>query len=337
MPAPCPGPACYGQGGTEPTVTDANLVLGRLSPRGLLGGRMALDVEAARAALAPLAERLGFTLERTAHGLLDIVAANMVRAIRTISVERGHDPRRFTLMPFGGAGPLHARRGRLVARHAADPGAGGTRHPVRKGPRGLGPQGRLRRRSAGSRFLLQPEGTIACAGQRADAARAEAWFEHEGLPAPARHLELSLDLRYVGQNFELAVPFADRRAARCHRRPVAQSFFEAHEAAYGYCNPHDPVEVVNFRLTARGRLHRGAAPEPEPTGRPAATPIEHREVWFGPDGALLTPVFERTTLAPGQRLTGPAVIEQLDATTLIFPCDRALVDAGGNLLIELRR
>ena len=103
-----PGPACYGRGGTEATVTDANLVLGRLSPRGLLGGGMALDEGLARKAIAPLAEQLGFPVERTAHGMLGIVVANMVRAIRAVSVERGHDPRNFALLPFGGAGPLHA-------------------------------------------------------------------------------------------------------------------------------------------------------------------------------------------------------------------------------------
>ena len=164
-------------------------------------------------------------------------------------------------------------------------------------------------------------------------ARAEAWFEHEQLPPAARRLELSLDLRYVGQNFELAVPFAiealpDAAGLRAH-------FFAAHEAAYGYCNPDDPVEIVNFRLTARGRLHR--PPPPEPVASTTAAPewVEEREVWFGPDAALSTPVFERAALAPGQRFTGPAVIEQLDATTLVFPGDRASIDAAGNILIEL--
>ncbi len=326
-----PGPACYGQGGSEPTVTDANLVLGRLAPKGLLGGRMALDVGAARAALAPLAERLGFTLERTAHGMLDIVAANMVRAIRTISVERGHDPRRFALMPFGGAGPLHAR--------AVAQALGMRQILVPAAPGILCAQGLvvsdLKEDFVAGRRLSVSSSTEGEIGAQINAlrARAEAWFEHEQLPPAARRLELGLDLRYVGQNFELAVPFAiDARPAAASLR---QRFFEAHEAAYGYSNPEDLVEVVNFRLTARGRLYRPPAPEPLSPAMASPAPVEEREVHFGAEAALLTPVFERATLAPGQQLAGPAVIEQLDATTLIFPGDRASVDGARNLLIEL--
>jgi N-methylhydantoinase A len=326
-----PGPACYGLGGSAPTVTDANLVLGRLAPKGLLGGRMALDLAAARATLTPIAERLGFTLERTAHGVLGIVAANMVRAIRTISVERGHDPRRFTLMPFGGAGPLHA--------HAVAEALGMRQILVPAAPGIVCAQGLVvsdlkEDFVAGRRLPVSrlSEGEIG-AQINVLQARAEAWFEHEQLPPPARRLELSLDLRYVGQNFELAVPFAlDAVPAAAGLR---QRFLAAHEAAYGYCNPHDPVEIVNFRLTARGRLHRAPAPEPVARTTAAPAPIEAREVCFDPDAAVPTPVYERASLAPGQRLAGPAVIEQLDATTLIFPGARATVDAARNLLIEL--
>ena len=326
-----PGPACYGLGGTQPTVTDANLVLGRLAPKGLLGGRMALDAGAARAALAPLAERLGFTLERTAHGLLAIVAANMVRAIRTISVERGHDPRRFALMPFGGAGPLHAR--------AVAMALGMRRILVPAAPGILCAQGLvvsdLKEDFVTGRRLpvcSLSEGEI---GSQINAlhAHAEAWFEHEQLPPATRRVELSLDLRYVGQNFELAVPVAIE--ALPDAAGLREHFFAAHEAAYGYCNPHDPVEVVNFRLTARGRLHRPPPPEPATTTGAAPERVEEREVWFGADAAVTTPVFERAALAPGQQFMGPAVIEQLDATTLVFPDDRASIDAAGNLLIEL--
>jgi N-methylhydantoinase A len=256
-----PGPACYGQGGAEPTVTDANLVLGRLAPRGLLGGRMELDRAAAEAALAPLAERLGFSLERTAHGVLGVVAANMVRAIRTISVERGHDPRRFALMPFGGAGPLHAREvaHALGIRSVLVPPAPGI----------LCAQGLvvsdLKEDFVAGRRLAVDSATENAIRREVDQLRqqAESWFGREDVPQGARTLELSLDLRYVGQNFELAVPFdiGDLPDAAGLR----QRFFAAHEAAYGYSNPHDQVEVVNFRLTARGRLYR--APPQEPIAR----------------------------------------------------------------------
>jgi N-methylhydantoinase A len=255
----------------------------------------------------------------------------MVRAIRTISVERGHDPRRFALMPFGGAGPLHARAvaKALGMRRILVPAAPGILCA-----RGLVVSDLKEDFVAGQRLPVDSS-TESMIQIQINVLRghAETWFEHEQVPPALRRLELSLDLRHVGQNFELAVPFAidalpDAAGLRAH-------FFAAHEAAYGYCNPHDPVEIVNFRLTARGRLHR--APTPEPVAPTVAAPelIEERAVWFGADAALMTPVFGRAALAPGQRLIGPAVIEQLDATTLIFPGDRANVDAARNILIEL--
>jgi N-methylhydantoinase A len=326
-----PGPACYGQGGAEPTVTDANLVLGRLAPRGLLGGRMALDRAAAEAALAPLAAKLSFSLERTAHGMLGVVAANMVRAIRTISVERGHDPRGFALMPFGGAGPLHARdvARALGMRAIVVPAAPGILCA-----QGLVVSDLKEDFVAGHRLPVDGSTETAIRQQVHELrAQAQAWFAREEVPKDARALELRLDLRYVGQNFELAVPFdidvlPDAQGLRAR-------FFRAHEAAYGYCNPQDPVEVVNFRLTARGRLHRAPPPEDAAASAGTPAPLERREVWFAPDGALPTPVYERAALRPGQRLLGPAVIEQLDATTLVFPGDHASVDGASNLLIEI--
>jgi N-methylhydantoinase A len=326
-----PGPACYGLGGQEPTVTDANLVLGRLAPRGLLGGRMALDPDAARAALAPLAQRLGFTLERTAQGLLGVVASNMVRAIRTISVERGHDPRRFTLMPFGGAGPLHAREvaEALGIRRILVPAAPGILCA-----QGLVVSDLKEDFVAGQRLPVGPAAEGAIRSQIDELRQqAEAWFGREDVPRDARRLELSLDLRYVGQNFELAVPFDIEDLPDA--AGLRERFFAAHETAYGYHNPQDPVEVVNFRLTARARLYR-APPRARLVGSGTPPePVERRAVWFAQDRALPTPVYERAALEAGQRLPGPAVIEQLDATTLVFPGDQAIVDSAGNLSIEL--
>ena len=198
-----PGPACYGQGGQEATVTDANLVLGRLSPRGLLNGEMSLDVDLARKAIAPLAERLGFTVERTAHGMLGIVVANMVRAIRTVSVERGHDPRAFALLPFGGAGPLHSTD---VARSL-----GIRRVLVPLAPGILCAQGLIVSdlRETFVRTAVTPlsDARRADVGARLDELKAQAndWFETEGIAAANRSIEIVLDGRYVGQNFELAI------------------------------------------------------------------------------------------------------------------------------------
>jgi N-methylhydantoinase A len=327
-----PGPACYGRGGTEATVTDANLVLGRLSPRGLLNGEMALDAGLARAAIAPLAERLGFSIERTAHGMLGIVVANMVRAIRAVSVERGHDPRAFVLLPFGGAGPLHATD---VAKSL-----GITRCLVPAAPGILCAQGLIVSdlREIFVRTAVTPLSDARMADVTARIAElkslASAWLDTEGVAEGDRSIEIALDARYVGQNFELAVglgqadplPPADAIRAR---------FFAEHERAYGFHNPADPIEIVNFRLIAVGRLHQPAAPpgEARKSGAPAAA--SRRAVWFSAQAAQDTPVFDRATLAPGDTITGPAVIEQLDSTTLLFPGDRATVDPYLNLIVEI--
>lgn len=330
-----PGPACYRRGGEELTVTDANVVLGRLSAHGLLGGAMSLDVEASRRVTAPVAERLGFTRERTAQGVLGIVTASMVRAIRAISVERGHDPRGFTLMPFGGAGPLHAN---AVAR------ALGIREVlVPLTPGILCAQGLivadLKEDFVRSRRLPVAEESLADLQQALGelCVEAGAWFEQEAVPAEARRLLVGLDMRYVGQNFELRVPIevdaADPRLPDAER--LRALFFEAHEVSYGFFNPEDAVEIVNLRLTARGVLAPPPAP-PAPEGAVAEPePVERRPVWFDDEQPHDTPIYRRETLAAGCSITGPAVIDQFDATTLVYPGDVARVDAALNLVIEL--
>jgi N-methylhydantoinase A len=325
-----PGPACYGQGGTEATVTDANLVLGRLSPRGLLGGRMRLDRDAARTVHAPLAERLGFSVERTAHGLISIVVSNMVRATRAVSVERGHDPRRFSLMPFGGAGALHATD---VAR-----ALGIAEVVVPPAPGILCAQGLIvsdlkedfvrTRRTALDAAGAELRETLA-----ALAAAAERWFAAEAVAPDQRVVVATLDMRYVGQNFELPVALATI-APPPDVAALKALFFAAHEQSYGFFNPDDPVEIVNYRLSARGRLRQPAPPHHAPAAAPPV-PLERRPVWFDADAPVDTPVYDRAGLAPGHGLDGPAVIEQLDATTLLHPGDRLTVDGALNLVLAL--
>jgi N-methylhydantoinase A len=327
-----PGPACYGRGGTEATVTDANLVLGRLSPKGLLGGDMALDANLARQSIAPLAKRLGFTIERTAHGMLGIVVANMVRAIRSVSVERGHDPRAFALLPFGGAGPLHATD---VARSL-----GIRRVLVPFAPGILCAQGLIVSdlRETFVRTAVTPLSDARMNDVRARIkeleAQAAAWFASEAVEKANCMTDIVLDARYVGQNFELAIslgsadplPGADT---------IKQRFFAEHERAYGFHNPADPIEIVNFRLIAVGRLRQPATRPGEPRNGGAPDANEYRMVWFLPDQAQDTPIYDRSLLMPGDTIQGPAVIEQLDATTLLFPGDRATVDPYLNLNVEL--
>ena len=321
-----PGPACYGRGGTEATVSDANLVLGRLSPEGLLGGGMALDEQAARVALEPAAKRLGMSIERTAHGLLGIVVANMVRAIRAISVERGHDPREFILLPFGGAGPLHAAD---VARAL---GISTMLVPPAPGilcARGLVVSD-LRESFVLSRLMpltdeALPEIQV---NQNSLCEQAEAWFNQAGITPPNRQLQYSLDMRYVGQNYELQVD------THGELENLAAKFFAIHERNYGYHNPDDPVEVVNIRITAIGALQNpGDATAKEPTED--GVPEQMRSVWFDGNLPVNTPVYDRAKLSAGQKLEGPAVIEQLDTTTLLRPGDRCQVDDMANILVDL--
>jgi N-methylhydantoinase A len=327
-----PGPACYGRGGREATVTDANLVLGRLSPRGLLGGDMALDGGLARQAIASLAERLGFTIEGTAHGIIGIVVANMVRAIRAISVERGHDPRAFALLPFGGAGPLHATD---VAKSL-----GIRRCLVPFAPGILCAQGLivsdLRETFVRTAVTpLTPERVDDMRARIAELkAQAESWFVAEAIAKADQISDIVLDARFVGQNFELPVGLGDADPLPCPEN-IRRLFFGEHERAYGFHNPADPVEIVNFRLIAVGRLRQPAARPGERRNGPPARSIDSRPVWFSPAQAQPTPVHDRAALRPGDAISGPAVIEQLDSTTLLFPGDRAVVDPYLNLLLEL--
>ena len=336
-----PGPACYGRGGTAPTVTDANLLLGRLSAgRGLLGGRMTLDRDRAARAFAGIAGELGYGVERAAHGAIGVVVANMVRAIRTISVERGHDPRDFTLVAFGGAGPLHARdvAAALGIREILAPEVPGI-----VCAQGLVIADLKEDFVLGRRVELAPETAGELAGAVAELVRrARTWFEEEAVPDPDREVELHFDTRYVGQNFELRVPAASGPPAALDGLPAPDAvpaikarFFEVHDVAYGYHNPDDPVEVVNVRLTAFGRTRRGPAEETAPWAAPPPAPVEVRPVWFDPHAPRDTPVFDRRRLRPGVELAGPAIVEQLDATTVVHPGDLARVDAHANLAITL--
>ena len=329
-----PGPACYGRGGAEPTVTDANLVLGRLSPAGLAGGRMALDPEASRHALAPLAKRLDCTIERAAHGILGIVVANMVRAIRAVSVERGHDSRACALMAFGGAGPLHAVD---VARSL-----GMNEVIVPAAPGILSAQGlvvsELREEFVRTaRMPLDGDGLTRLAAIVEElCGEADGWFQDEGVEPDARRVSAALDLRYVGQNFELAVPLDG--TALPDLSTLRERFFTVHNRHYGFHNADDPIESINARVAATGRLAEpvegGVLPGAGPAGRRER---EMREVWFEPGRPVATGVYRRDGLSPDDAIEGPAIVEQFDSTTLAGPKDRLRVDAAHNLIIEVGR
>ncbi len=330
-----PGPACYRRGGTRPTVSDANLVLGRLPATGLLKGSMALDTDAAHRVMAGLAEEIDLPVEHTALGVIEIVVANMARAVRKISVERGFDPRPFTLMPFGGAGPLHAS---AVAR-----ALGMRKILVPPSPGLLCAQGLLA--SDDRENLVHPMPmpladarftATASAGLEQLQAQAEDWFAAEQVAPSRRAVELGLDLRYVGQNFELSVPVDLAGGGVADIDALAAAFNVAHDRTYGFHNAEAPIEVVCLRLVAIARNRHGA-PEVEVPEPSEAVPSGERRVLFARDMPVMAAVFEREALHPGDWFAGPAIVDQLDTTIVVYPGDRAHVDALFNLIIEVDR
>ncbi len=326
-----PGPACYGRGGREFTVTDANLLLGRLDPGHFLGGRMALDVGAAEEAADRLAGRLGLTRLALAEGVIRVANAAMEQAMRVISVERGHDPRDFTLVPFGGAGPMHALD-LAAALHIG-------RVLIPRTPGVLSALGLVLADFTVDRsrtLMWSLAETTAEALARAAApllAAARAAVAAAGFPDNAIRLETALDLRYRGQSFELTVPLEDGDPAEAGRR-----FHAAHEQRYGYARPDAPVELVNVRVTAIGGRPKPVFPQPPPAPSADPRPAQVGETLLAVGGEWsVAPVYERSRLAPGHELVGSALVVQEDATTVIPPGWRARVDAWLNLVCERTR
>ncbi len=330
-----PGPACYGLGGVEPTVTDANLVLGRLPSIGLLGGSMQLSADRAREAVAKVSEPLGLSVEQGAIGILDIVSSNMVRAIRAITVERGFDPREFSLLAFGGAGPLHARQVAIAL--------GVTEIIVPPLPGILCAQGALASKFKEDlvrtvRQELRTSMDLDVLAQAIDALleAASLWSRSEGLSAAPQDVSVVIEMRYVGQNFELTVPLQKDEVRRLPSLDTLRSrFFAQHDQHYGFHSSDGLIEAVNIRLTVE--VSSGQADtdtsyrKVERQGIPSGT----REIWFN-SAPTSTPVYVRSSLVPGQKIVGPAVVDQTDTTTLLFPGDRLSVDDHRNLLIGVQ-
>ena len=329
-----PGPVCYDKGNTEPATTDANVVLQTLNPEYLLGGRMPIRQDLAKEAIGRLAAKLGLGLMETAQGILSVVTANMARAIRVISIQRGHDPRDYTLMAFGGAGPLHAAR---LARELEI-----RRVLVPRNPGILCAMGLLLTdlRADFAVTRLQPA-TEAAAADVAEAftglaARAEAWFRHEGIAAADRRLARTADMRYHGQNYELAVPLPEGEITAATMRALAEGFAEVHRQRYGFAADGGAVQLVTLRLEATGLVRKAALtsyPEAGPDASGAI--IGRRPVWL-PEARdfVATPVYGRDGLRPGNRFAGPAIVEQMDATTVVPSGMTARVDVFLNLVLE---
>jgi N-methylhydantoinase A len=330
-----PGPVCYDRGNTEATVTDANVVLQTLNPVHLLGGRMAVRQDLAKQAVGRLADRLGLGLMETAQGIISVVTANMARAIRVISVQRGHDPRDYTLMAFGGAGPLHAAR---LARELEI-----KRVLVPRNPGILCAMGLLltdlRADFAATKLLpldvaILPEIEIALA---ALAVQADSWFVHENIAPADRKIARTVDMRYAGQNYELAVPLPDGPPTAATLDKLAEGFFEIHRRLYGFVAEDEPVQLVTFRAEATGQVRKANLTAHPLSGPDASTAIrEQRPVWLAEAANFVPcPVYDRDRLQPGNQFAGPAIVEQMDATTVVLPGMTARVDAYLNLMLDL--
>jgi N-methylhydantoinase A len=329
-----PGPVCYARGSTEPTVTDANVVLQTLNPEYLLGGRMAVRQDLAREAIARLAATLGMDVMAIAQGIVSVVTANMARAIRVISVQRGHDPRDYTLVAFGGAGPLHAAR---LAKELEI-----SRILVPVAPGILCATGLLltdlRADFAVTRLATLDAAVLPEVAEAfsALAAQAEAWFAAEAITPEARRVTRTVDMRYAGQNYELPIALPDGPIGSATLAALAEGFAAAHQRAFGFVADDEPVQLVTFRMEATGTVPK-AAFQPQPDAGPdaSAAVVARRDVWLPEAGGFVScPVYERAKLRAGNRIAGPAIVEQMDATTLVLPGMAARVEPYLNLILE---
>lgn len=330
-----PGPVCYGRGNLEPTVTDANVVLGILNQTHLLGGRMPIDAAASRAAIERLAELLGIEQMEVAQGIIRVVVANMAKAVRVISVEKGYDPRDFTMMAFGGAGPIHAT---LLARELDIPRVLVPKYPGIMCALGLLLTD-LRTDLLLTRYVGLGEDTLDTIeeGFAELDRRAASWFAAEGIGADHQGTVKAVDLRYGGQGYELTVAWPDARQPGARLAALKENFEAAHRQAYGYVAEEEPIRVTTLRLEATGRVPKAALnPAPAALGSAEDARSGARALYIPGKGAFVpVPVYDRDRLGPGHVVNGPAVIEQMDSTTLLFTGQTATIDPYLNILIEV--
>jgi N-methylhydantoinase A len=326
-----PGPVCYGLGGAEPTVTDADLVLGYLDPAHLLGGALAVDIEAARRAIAEkVAGPLRVDVTEAALAILRVVNNAMAEALRIVSVERGHDAREFTLVAFGGAGPVHAA---ALAEELAVPRV--VVPPIPGGFSALGLVATdLKRDYVRTFYTVLGRADLAALNTAYGEMEAGArqMLARSAVPEARWRIERQADLRYVRQAYELTVPVPSGTLGPDQLATVARAFHDRHRQTYGHDNPGEAVQLVNIRVTATGALEAlslagacGGGGEVRP-GR--------RTAYFRGFGAVECAVYRRDDLAAGRRIDGPAIIESMDSTIVLPPGWRASVDAKGFIVME---
>jgi len=333
-----PGPVCYGMGGTEPTVTDANLILGRLGVDRFLGGEMKLDLQAAeRAMMDKVATPLGLSLTAAADGILRVATTKMSHVVRWVTTERGFDAADFALVAYGGAGPLHAG---LVARELQI-----ARVIIPRAPGHFSAYGMLMadlRKDAVTTWFTP------LANASFDAMEViYRDMEVNGLHAIRRgpdssdtFMRRAADMRYVGQEHAVTVELPTELFDVGDREAIKRRFDAIHAVRYGYSSPAEAAEIVSLRCTVTARLRKPEF-EPSASGSPEISPnafTEERQVYFADvDGYVSTPVYARDGLMFQNRLRGPALVEEYASTTVVFPSDLLEVDQYGNLVIELGR
>ena len=330
-----PGPVCFGKGGTEPTVTDAHLVLGRINPRNFLGRRMELDVDGAKAAIEDrIAGPLGLSLEEAAHGITHLADTNMIHAIRRVTIERGHDPRDFTLLGYGGGGGLFA------ASLAREMEIGKTIIPVN--PAVFSAWGILNsdfredavRTTVMSTAALSVEELLDMFGTLAAAAVEK--LAASGLAGDRARFVRALDMRYEGQEHTVKVPLPPAGEFRAGGMPLLQSLFDQlHERMYAHASPGTPTELVNLRLSAIVESGKPSILKiPRGTGDGGEALKGDRRVYFRDESdAVACSVYDRERLGAGDAFSGPAIVEEWNTTAIVHPGQRLEVDEYGNLII----
>src|SRR4051812_35768731 len=325
-----PGPAAYGRGGEAPTVTDANVVVGQLPPR-LIGGEMTLDVDKARAAVQTIADATGLSLDAAAEGILAIANETMAGALRLVSVQRGHDPREFALVAFGGAGPLHANA--VAALMGSFPVI------VPPSPGLLCALGDLVAdyRAEFARTLIRlvseatPEEILGVLDELEG--RAREWMAGEQIAPDRQSVTFAADMRYHGQGYEIPVPLEPGEVRAGNLSELGARFDALHEQLYGFRMPDTAAEIVNLRAVATGDLPKPELPEADLQGKDAGgAVVEQGEIVFAGERRA-TPVYDRGALAPGNRFAGPAIVTEFDSTTVVLPRYVAEVDRFSNILI----
>jgi N-methylhydantoinase A len=334
-----PGPVCYGLGGADPTITDANLILGRLGPDRFLGGEMALDTEGARLALEErIAKPLGLDLMAAADGIVRIAITKMSHMVRWVTTERGLDAAEFTLVAYGGAGPLHAA---MLARELRIAKVVIPRAPGHFSAYGM-LVADLRRDFVSTWFMPLSEASFAAMeniyGEMEERGRAA--VQQSRVAISGVRVARSADMRYVGQEHAVTVELPLDLFQAEERDGIKHRFDAVHATRYGYCAPGEKAEIVSLRTAVTGLMRK---PSFEPIARGEIEPPDGalrgaRRVYFAEAGGLVdTPTHDRALLLAGNRIAGPALIEEYASTTVVHPGDVVAVDAFGNLVIDILR